>query len=118
MAVELLAFVVQRRHPHLRRGNVSRDGDARLPRNALREHEGLELLARELLWRVEHGDVEVLVERNLARLERSNGFFVTVLEIFRVDAESLDGGSALLAIPAVAAEDAADVEQNELDGGC
>src|SRR4051812_48160291 len=59
MAVELLALVVQRRHPHTRRGNLASNSDALRPRYALRKHERLELIARERSIGAKHRDIEV-----------------------------------------------------------
>ena len=63
----------------------------------------------------EDRDVEILVERHLPDLERADRLLVAVLKILGVESKSLDRGGALLAVPAVAAEHAADVEQHELD---
>ena len=61
------------------------------------------------------GDRQILVERHLTNLERPDRFLVPVLKILGVEAKTLDRGVALLAVPSVAAEHAADVEQHELD---
>src|SRR6185436_5645033 len=115
MPVERLALVVQRRHTHAGSRDLAGHVDALRPRNALREHEGLELLARECALGAKHGDIEIFVERNLSRLERANRFLVPVLKIVGIYSKVLDRDCPLLAVPAIAAEHAADVEQDEID---
>ena len=114
--VQLLALVVERRHadePAV--GELPRDGDAVRPRDALLEHECLEVGARHAGVAAVGGDPQILVERHLANLERPDRFLVTILKILGVEAKALDRGVALLSVPSVAAEHAADVEQHELD---
>src|SRR5579885_2707192 len=116
MHVERLALVVERGHAHTAPRQLARDGDALRPRLALREHERLEFFAREIAALAEHRHVEIFVERDVAGFERADGLFMTILKIFLIEAKALDRGAALLAIPAVAAEYAANVEEHELDG--
>src|SRR6185295_3476743 len=94
---------------------IARDRDTLRPRLALGEHERLELIAREIPRHAKHRDVEILVERDLARLQRAIRLLMPVLIILGVEAERFDRLVALLVIPAVRAEHAADVEQREVD---
>ena len=97
-------------------GDVLRDLDGVRVRLTEREHVQLEVLTREQPRRVEHGDVEVFVERHCAGLELAHHLMVAMLEVVFLDAELLKRTRALLAIPAVGAEDAADVEEDVREG--
>src|SRR4030095_2268262 len=91
---------------------------------AQRQHVELEVLSREQPRRVEDRDVEILLERHRARFELAHDLMVAVLEVLVFNPELLEGPRALLSIPSVGAEDAADVEENVrerqlgLRGGC
>src|SRR6185295_4114181 len=101
---------VQRGQPHAApAGDVARHGNARWPGFALGKHRPLELVARETALRAEHGDVEILVERDAPRLEIADRLLVTILKIVDVDAKSRQHTRTLLAIPAVRAQHPADV---------
>src|SRR5262249_47361593 len=78
-------------------------------------HERLEVVARDRAVLAEDRDVEILVEPDLARLERADRLLVPVLKVGGVEVECLHRGGTLLAIPRVASEYAADIEQHELD---
>src|SRR5689334_21124595 len=114
--VKGLALVVERGQSNSARGGeVSRDRDAVGPGNALREHERRELLPAERASVAKHSDVEILVKRDLTRLECADRLLVPVLKIILAETEPLHRRHSLLAIPAVAAEHAANVEQDEVD---
>src|SRR5437763_7925289 len=111
--VEVFRFVVEghqsvTRIPRERLG----DADCFLVRYALRAHELPEFLARKVAVGVEDGDVEILVERDTPFFPLSDHFLVAPLEFLGVEPEPLDGALSLLAIPAVGAEYATDVEED------
>src|ERR1051326_1129628 len=84
--VQGLALVVERGQSNTaRRGEVSRDRNAVGPGNALREHERRKFLAAERAPVAKHSDVEILVERDLTRLECADRLFVPVLKIILVE---------------------------------
>src|SRR4029079_10614335 len=105
-----------RRHTRAPRGgDISCDIDALRPRLALIEHECLEPLGAEGARRAEHGDLEILIERDATGFEVADRLLVPVLKVAGVEAEMFGGTIALLAVPPIAAEHTADVEEHELD---
>src|SRR5437867_9703908 len=116
--VQLAGFVVQRRHANAVSSlEAAHDRDAGGKGDAQPEHEAGELLASKPTRRPEHGDVEVLVERQVARLERPNGLLVSVLEVVLVETEPLARRSTLLTVPTIGAEHATDIEEHPFERG-
>src|SRR5690348_17344403 len=116
MAIELVGFVVQchQRHVATRR-DLADDRDRPDERLALVEHEGRELFLREGARREEDRAVEILIEREAADLPVADELLMPVLE-FLAEVEALVGARALLVVPAIGAEDAADVEEEVSEG--
>ncbi len=57
----------------------------------LREHEGCELFARELLLAVKQRPVQILIQADLSTIKRRENKVVTVLEIIIIERERVCG---------------------------
>ncbi len=77
----------------------------------LREHEGGEFFAGEFSGAIEQSAIEIFVDGNLTCIECGKAQIVAVLKIFPVELESVGGGFAGIAIPAIGENDAADIPE-------
>jgi hypothetical protein len=64
---------------------------------------------------MKHRAPQVLIQRHPALLQHGHGLAMPVFHLGHVEAKMLRGRGALLPIPAIAAEDPADVEENMAD---
>jgi hypothetical protein len=84
-------------------------------RRALGQHEGLECRRLERPGPMKHRAPQVLIQRHPALLQHGDGLAVPVFHFGHVEAEMLRGRGALFPIPAIAAENPADVEEDVAD---
>src|SRR5207237_3471605 len=119
--IQLARFVVERCHPHTLGPSANilaqpaHDVEAVGGRSAQSKHELFEVVAREVAVPPEHRLIEILVERDLPRLEGADGFLVPILKVFPIQPETKNRVGPLLAIPSVGSEHTANVEEQLID---
>src|SRR6185369_6297 len=95
-------------------GEVAGDAQALRERLALREHEGDDLLAGERPRLVEDDALQIVVQREPPGLELTDHLLMAGVELV-VQPEPRHRVRALLAVPGIGSEDAADVEKDVCD---
>jgi len=114
--IQFLRFIVDGRHQVLTRSaQVSRQLESLWIGLRQREHERLELIQSEGSWTVENRALEIFLQGDFAALEGRRQHLVAAFEFDLIQIEVLESVVALLVVPCIAEQHAANVPENSAD---